>query len=219
MRGWIGDCADTPRQRRARADFRRLVVRWDEMAREGHRDRLAVERVLCSCLYGLDVRPEKVVRCRRKLAETLTCDAVASVMAVDEKLVDVRDGWLSPDAPTWGDVDGSKRIGGRLGGAAPPQWIPGWEEAVLLDRAAAQLRHQRLALDASPEDVAGGWAEIEWRRSDLRRLHRIHFAVTEGEEAPLDPWLEYPMILLQGGFHLVRGVERASATIGCHGRG
>ena len=40
-----------------------------------------------------------------------------------------------------------------------------------------------------------------------------------GEEAPLDPWLEYPMILLEGGFHLVRGVERASATIGYHDRG
>lgn len=219
MRGWVGDAAETPPRRRSMADFRRLIMRWDEMAREGCRDRLAFERVLSGCLYGMDVRPWKVAWCRRMLAETLGSHLVGSDATVDETFVDVREGWLSSDMPTWADVNGSKRMGKRAGEVGVPQWIPGWGEAVLLDRAAIQLRHQRLALHADPEDVARGWREIEWRRSDLRRLHRIHFAVAEGEEAPLDPWLEYPVILAQGGFHLVRGAAGDGDTTGRDNRG
>ncbi len=204
MQGWVGDSADTPLSRRRYADFRGQLARWAEMAQEGCRDRLAFERVLSSCLHGIDPHPVMVARSRRRLAEVL-----GGAAPVDEEFIDVREGNFPLHPAALREIVAPAGVQVRGANPPPVAGLRAWEEALMLDRAAAQLRNLRLTLNASPSDAASGWQEIARRRCDLRRLNRLNGGVAADDD-PLHPWLEFPEILIQGGFHLVRGAGGAA---------
>lgn len=203
MQGWVGDTPESRAHRRALADFRRLLARWEEIGREGCRDRLAYERILSGCLHGLDANPANVAQCRRRLAAML--GGLELPMAADDSaFADIREGRL-PERLATSLIRAEASAGSEQAVPSTVACLRAREEALLLDRAAGQLGRLRLTLGGSVAEAAAGWREIARRRAVLRRLIRHQDSSAPGDW--IAPWLEYPGVVARGGFDLVRGME------------
>jgi hypothetical protein len=202
MRGWVEDQRLANRKARPEklSDFRAIVARVDDLARDGHRDRFVAETVLLHCLHGIERDRSLADQCRARLAARMAGPGTPSGgHGFEDTFVDVRIGDACQGISSVEELAALSMANGVIAALARSTA----EEAEALSRAEEQLRRIRLRHGGSAEELANGGDAIRRRRALLASKLAPHLADGAGAQT-LHPWIEYHTILQGGGFDLVR---------------